>query len=307
MVALIALCTWFAAQPRRRGGVGWASRLIAVVLAVCNPIVLNAVLGGHPEEILGAVLCVGGIVLASRGDGFWAGALIGLAVVNKTWALVAVPVALAVMPADRRRAAIVMVSTAAVVLVPVMLLRSNGFGGASTGTDIGATFNPPQLLWWFGPHSFVAHASRWLIVLAAGMCAVLSWGSGRAERPSRRGAADALALLALVLLLRAALDPWNNLYYHLPFLFALMAYEVRSGRTPLAALGFSLVLFVVVPVHGILHVSYDARAVIYAAVVLPTIVWLAAKQFAPAGVRRKWSAPAPDALRRRVVRDEVAL
>jgi hypothetical protein len=39
----------------------------------------------------------------------------------------------------------------------------------------------------------------------------------------------ALPLLALVLLMRAALDPVNNSYYHLPFYLALIAADVLAG------------------------------------------------------------------------------
>jgi hypothetical protein len=39
----------------------------------------------------------------------------------------------------------------------------------------------------------------------------------------------ALPLLALVLLMRAALDPVNNSYYHLPFYLALVAADVLAG------------------------------------------------------------------------------
>jgi hypothetical protein len=64
-------------------------------------------------------------------------------------------------------------------------------------------------------------------------------------------------------------------------MLALMAYEVRSGRMPLTTLGYSILLFVVVPVYGILHVTVDTRAAIYAAVVLPTLACLAAKLYLP--------------------------
>jgi hypothetical protein len=96
---------------------------------------------------------------------------------------------------------------------------------------------------------------------------------------------DALLLLALVLLLRAALDPWNNLYYHVPFLFALIAYEVRSGRMPLLTVCYSLLLLTFVPVKGVPHMPPDAHAAAYAVIVLPTIGWLAARLFLPAGAR----------------------
>src|SRR5436305_13299318 len=102
-----------------------------------------------------------------------------------------------------------------------------------------------------------------MIGLDAVVCAAI-WFRPRRARPSGPTAtSDALLLLALVLLFRAALDPWNNLYYHIPFLFALMAYEVRAGRVPLLTVGCSLLLTFIVPVKGIPHMSNDLRAAVY--------------------------------------------
>src|SRR5437588_9389682 len=57
MVAAAVFCAWLAAQPRRDGGAGWATRLGPLVYCLFNPLVLIALLGGHPEDILGASLC----------------------------------------------------------------------------------------------------------------------------------------------------------------------------------------------------------------------------------------------------------
>jgi hypothetical protein len=278
-IALVAFCTWLAAQPRLQGGVGWVSRTTPLLIAIFNPVVLVALLGGHPEEILGAVLCVAGVVAAVRGNGGWTGALIGLAVVNKPWALVAVPVALAVMPAERRRAVVIMLGTGAAIILPIAALRDGGLTPASAGGGVGAIFNPPQLLWWFGRHAWLVREAHVLIVVIAVACGGLWWSLQRLSRRPGASASEALLLLAFVLLLRAALDPWNNIYYHLPFVLAVMAYEVDAGRMPLIAFVTSLLLFVVVPVDGILHVSFDARAAIYAAVILPTLACLGAKVY----------------------------
>jgi len=57
---------------------------------------------GHPEDILGAVLCVAAVLLAQRGSVQAAGFMLGLALINKSWAIIAAPLVFAVMPADRR-------------------------------------------------------------------------------------------------------------------------------------------------------------------------------------------------------------
>jgi len=279
MFAVAAFCTWLAAQPRKRGGIGWASRINPIVCCIFNPLVLVALFGGHPEEVLGAVLCVFAVVLAAKGRIGWAGVVTGLAVANKSWALVAVPVVFVAMPADRRRGLIVIAATAAAVLVPVLLAGGQSVNASAASAQIGGIFNPPQLLWWLGPHQWVVREARAAIVLVAVVCAVLWWLRRARARPPRAEMVDVLLLLALVLLVRAALDPWNNLYYHVPFLFALIAWEVRSGRIPLLTFVYTVALLIVVPVHGIPSMSGDLRAAAYAAVVLPTFAWLAARLY----------------------------
>jgi hypothetical protein len=280
MLALAALCTWLAAQPRRGGAVTWGTRISPIVCCIASPLVLINLYDGHPEEILGAVLCVGAVVAAAQGRRRWAVVLIGLAVVNKPWALLAVPVVLVTMPSLSRRMLIAALGTAAVVLIDLVVVPINALA-------VGKIFNPPQLLWWLGSRSWLVQDSRPMIVAVAVACAGLWWARRRDARPAIDPVPDALLLLALVMLLRAALDPWNNLYYHLPFLFALMAYEVRSGRMPLFTVAYTFVLLAVVPVRGIPHMGVDLRAAVYALIVVPVIAWLALAVFAPAG--RWWA------------------
>jgi hypothetical protein len=102
---------------------------------------------------------------------------------------------------------------------------------------------------------------------------------------------QALLLLTLVLLLRAALDPWDNVYYHLPFLLALLAYEAHKRRWPVASTVYAiLVLFIapdqglgtlglIIPIHALVHPSGDLQATAYAVVMVPTLLWLARAVF----------------------------
>jgi hypothetical protein len=300
IAAAAVLCAWLSARPRSRGGIGWASRLSPLLILFFNPIALAAWANGHPEEVLGAVLCVAGVVLATRGNEDWAAVLIAAAVINKAWALVAVPVVLVAMPANRRlRAAAIMAGVSGIVLVPLMIVRAHGLtigtAGAQLGAPVGSTDFPIQLLWWFGPSSWVVAQSRKLIVLAAVVCAGVWWATHRstATGSGQSGAsstADALALLALVLLLRAALDPWNNAYYHLPFLLALLAYETCSGRMPRVSVLCTALLFTVAAPLMLPHLSNDARAVAYTAVVIPLIGWLAARALLTPALPRQGTA-----------------
>jgi hypothetical protein len=270
VLAVAAFATWLAAQPRSGNRITWASRLGPVACLLANPIVIIALLGGHPEELLGAVLCVAAVVLAVKGRAELAALAMGLAVVNKAWAVVAVPVLLVALPHARMRAALIIGGIAA-TLLPLIALESGGISAGTVSLRSGVIFNPPQLMWWFGAHSWTVEHARLVLVSLAFSCAALWWTR---IRHSRAAMTDALLLLALVMLLRAALDPWNNLYYHIPFLLALIAFEIRAGRMPVVTVVFSLVLLVVVPVNGVPHMSHDLRAAAYAAVALPTIGFL---------------------------------
>jgi hypothetical protein len=311
LIAAVAFCTWLAAQPRRGGKIGWGSRINPIVVCIFNPLTLVALLGGHPEEVLGAVLCVGGVALAANGNVGWAGLLIGLAVINKPWALVAVPVALVVMPSDRRRGLLVIAATAGAVMIPITLVRAHGLSagsaGAQLGTQSGTIFNPPQLLWFFGPHSWIVSHARQAIIFISVACAALWWAVRARVRPSRDLGTDALLLLALVLLLRAALDPWDNLYYHVPFLFALVAYEVRSGRMPLLTIMYTFVLLIFVPIGSVPHMSPDLRAAVYAVIVVPTIGFMGAKLYLPDAAWERILATVRSALPRRPAAEKATL
>ena len=290
MFALALFCMWLAALPRRRRPIRPASRISPIFWCICNPITIIALFGGHPEEILGAVLCVSAVILAAKGRAGIAGLLVGLAVINKSWALVAVPVVFAVLPRARRRAAIALVASVGVVLIPVTIARAQpganagGIGGSIGASPIGTIFNPAQLLWWFGPNAWISQHARAGILVVAVIAALPYWWvrRGREDRPAA-ALADGLLLLAFVFLARAALDPWNNVYYHLPFLYALIAYELSSGRMPLLTILYTLLLLLTVPVGGVTHMTGDARAASYAIVVVPTFAWLAAKIYLPPG------------------------
>lgn len=81
----------------------WTSPLVLIAV---NPLVVFSLILGHPEEMVGACLAIAAVVVAAGGGAWWlAGALVAGAVVNKPWAIVAVPVVLAVLGAARARAA----------------------------------------------------------------------------------------------------------------------------------------------------------------------------------------------------------
>ena len=77
-----------AGRPAALGGLD-AHQVAALCLCALNPLTLHALEFGHPEELLGAVLCVWAVLLAQRGRAVSAGIVLGLAIANKEWALVA--------------------------------------------------------------------------------------------------------------------------------------------------------------------------------------------------------------------------
>ncbi len=96
------------------------------------------------------------------------------------------------------------------------------------------------------------------------------------------GEQDALALLTLLLVLRCLLDTWDTSYYPLPFILALLAWEVcRPAPGPpvlaLAASALSWISFQWLP----LHASADVQAAFFLAWTLPLAAGLAASLFAP--------------------------
>jgi hypothetical protein len=295
LAAAAAFCAWLTSKPRDGGPVTWPTRINPMLLFFISPILGGSLILGHPDEVLGAVLCVGGVVLASRGRGGWCGLLLGLAVVNKTSALVAIPVALAVAPRGVRwRALGIAAVVAGAFLVPITLIRDQTMtasgAGATLGTQTVGLFFSPQLLWWLGSRSWIVREAHPIIVLCACGCAAL-WWAVRARRPSDGDATtEAVQLLALVLLLRAALDPWNNIYYELGFVLALMTYEVLCGRTPLMTFAYSVAIVAIVPI-AFIHMQPDLRAALFAAMAVPTIGWLSARIYLPACARVYRSVP----------------
>jgi hypothetical protein len=103
--------------------------------------------------------------------------------------------------------------------------------------------------------------------------------SGSGRRPD-----DVLLLAALLFLLRCVLDPWNNVYYALPFVLTLLAWEVvRRPGIPLVTLGVTGAQWVS---FELLHTAPDVTAAVYLAWVVPLAGVLTQRVFAPARAAR---------------------
>ena len=292
IVAPALLAGWLVPGRRRKqvtADAGSGPRIRPLDLFMVAPPAFLCVIAGHPEDILGAVLCVAAVLLAQRGSVQAAGVVLGLALINKSWAIIAAPLVFAVMPADRRLTGFgTAVIVTAVVMVPVLAIRMTGSGGSATGLSTtglggstGSIFLVPQLLWFFGRNSWVARESH-IILVAIGWLVTAAWWWFRVRgQQVRPGPRVALIMLSLVFFLRAALDPWDDLYYFAPFILTIMAYEDAHGF-PILTWAFGILLVVVVPPTGALAgLGDNGHAAAFAVFALATIAYFARRAFFP--------------------------
>ena len=320
LLASAVLGVWLVARMRSES----RSRLArGVALAVCvlNPITLRALELGHPEELLGGSLCVLAVLLAGCGRGVAAGVVLGLAIANKEWALLAAGPVLMVAPTGSRlRCAGAAGAVAAALLAPFALAGSGGLVASTraVASAPSAIFQPWQVWWFFGHHGAPVHglfggvktgyrtAPQWtgpishplIIVVGAALTAalwLLRWplAARRAahSEPARTAARggwalplqDGLLALVLLLLLRCVLDTWDTVYYPLPFVLALLGWECTraSSRPPVLALSASTLVWVSFQWLP-LHASADVQAAFFLAWSLPLAVALGVRLYAPA-------------------------
>ena len=229
---VLALMVYRRAKP----GAGW----LVIALVAFNPIFFNAYRAGHPEELLVGVLCVGAMLAAGSERPKLAGALLGLAVGGKPWAVVAVlPVLLTLRGGRGQAVAIAGVLAGALIVIPSAVQMIGGADGAAAVAAAQSTdgFARPGQVWWFfgapdpsfpvqgwrTPPEWVNQWSHPIVVIGAVLLALLAW-----SRERRFDIERGLLLLTAVLLVRCLLDAWNFAYYEAPFLLALLTWEVRA-------------------------------------------------------------------------------
>jgi hypothetical protein len=293
--------TWLLAQMRAAGH-GVPARWLALALCAANPLAFRGLQIGHPEELLGAVLAVAAVFSAQRGRPLWAGLLLGLAIANKQWALLAVGPVLLALPRDRIRTMLVAGAITVALLAPLAAVHSGGIASATRGiavTQTGTIFRPQQAWWFFGDTRQVVHdlAGR----VQHGWRTPPAWLDGRAHLlivwlglpltllclRRRRREGDALLLLALLMLLRCVLDPWDFVYYPLPFILALLSWETLARRSfpvrSLAATGAAWLLFRTLPGH----VAPDTISLIFLALTAPAVTYLCLALYRPRAFHRR--------------------
>jgi hypothetical protein len=315
LAALGVLGLWLFRHMRVRGG-SMLACLLALLLCVANPLIVPALEFGHPEDILGTALCVGAVLCALDDRPVWAGVLVGLAIPNKEWALVAIGPMLVALPRRRILALLIAGAVAGALIAPFMLGVAGGGVVAQGGLSTGEIFQPWQLWWWLGslihtptgalsgyrwPPGWVETLSHPLIIgLVLPMTGLYAW---RRRGGASLGAEQVLLLLALLLALRCALDPWDISYYSLPFLVALLTWEVsRSARPPVVTLAAVLAAWFVFreTTFTALNLSGNGQALVFTIVAVPALVALTVACYAPGLGRRlvpraRRARPVPDA------------
>jgi len=222
-----------------RRGDGPAARLVLPLMLLSAP-VLEALVYGHPEEPLGAALCVAAALAGMRRRPVAAGLLLGLAVATKQWGAFAVLPVLLAGTGSRARTLAVAGAVVAILSAPAVIGDAHQFASIQHAAASGTTSAAPLSLWapvshpasdrgfaGFAVHltapGYVASLSRplmamWIALVLAGFAL------------RRRRSEDVMAVLALVFLGRCLLDPMDNIYYHAPFLLSLCAWEALGRR-----------------------------------------------------------------------------
>ena len=297
LAAAAALGVWLGARMRKRGA-SLLACAIAILLCAGNPLALPALQLGHPEDVLGAVLCITAVLCARNERPIWAAVLLGLAIPNKEWAVLAVGPTLLALPRTRLRALLVTGAVAGALLAPLLLRTSGGFvaQASSAGLNTGSIFQPWQLWWFLGtrghvvynviggyrlPPDWIASLGHTLVIaIMPPLSALYAWlNRTRARRPN-----DVLLLLALLFALRCVLDAWDISYYSLPLLLALLTWESLSfGRPPVltAAASFAAWLIFRETGTGALNLSPDMQAMVFAIVSIPSVIALIGAVYAP--------------------------
>lgn len=288
----LALAALLARLAARAGGPSRAQVGRFALLAVAvGPMAYQALAYGHPEDLLAAAGCVAAVLLAHGGRPLTAAVVVVLAVVVKQWAVLAIGPVLLAAPRAHARLALVAFGGAGLAAGAMTFLHP--LAQSALTVPASADFFHPQQLWWpFGvpaPAEWTAagHGTRvsptWLgglprvLIFATGFALSGAWWLARRGR--ERALADVLALLALVFALRCLLDPWNLVYYHLPLVLCLAAWETVRGRPqPVLALAVSAATW-------LSFVVYDAREgmgpfAVYLAWVLP-LLWVLGRALWP--------------------------
>lgn len=287
LLPLAGLIVWLGHTGDRRhlGAVALAAAAI-----VAAPVTSQALVDGHPEELLAGALATGAVLCATAQRRGWAAVLLGLAIGTKQWALLAAPCVLVAVPDGRVR----MAARAMLVAAPFTIVLPLGDLAAFSKADhyIGALhIVDPMSAWWpvtarvpgvsvspghLLPFGLTRSGAVPTALVLAAVAIVAYW---RLVGCGRRTRVDALALLALVGVLRCELDPAPVVYYFVPAVIALAVWEVDSlRRLPVVTVALCAWL-ALVPTMTLDPDTFDA---VWLGGMLVLAVYLARSAFRPA-------------------------
>jgi hypothetical protein len=295
LLALAALAVHLA---RRATDPRWW--LLVIPLAL-GPLAWQAVHFGHPEELLATAFAVAAVLAALKERAILAGALLGLAIASKQWAVLAVLPTVLAAPRHRPRLLAAAGASGAAILLPIVLADPGAYAAAQQAVTSSARWFRPRQLWWpfgvpapadMGAPPGATITPEWLAQIAKPLIVALALPLSALWARRRSAPADALLLLGLLMLCRCVLDPWNVVYYHLPLVIALLAWEVVSGRRiPVLALATTVAVWLTFE-------SYDAAYsdgpwIAYLAWTLPLGAYLAHRLYRPSVAAARVPVPVP--------------
>jgi Glycosyltransferase family 87 len=293
-LAVLAGLAFLLRRRMQASGHSNAEATLLAALVVLNPASIQAIVYGHPEELLGAALIV--LAVCALGDArvLLGGTLLGFAVATKQWALLPVIPVLAAASSRRVVAATTAGAVAAVLTLPLLLANAGRFAEVSRSVSAAPPLVSPASIWWplsagrpslpgsyagFGESwtapAWLGSSSHWLIVLVS-----LAIGAAFVLRRPRPQLSPALDAVAFILLLRCLLDPADNVYYHAPFLAAVVAAEASRGpRAPVVSIVATAGLTLVVLVERIAPGAGALENAVYLSWALPVALLLARRSF----------------------------
>lgn len=241
----------------RRRGAAPVAQIVLAALCLVNPLTFEALRDGHPEEILTAALAVAAVASASEGKRGRTAVLLGLAVASKQWAVIAILPTLMALSGSRLRVALAAGAIVVALMLPGLVAAPKTFLDVSGNATVTGRVVTPWSVWYpFATVETEVHRidgtklvanvreapplvgslSHPLIVLLA---LALPFGLALRRRSFGLTGADAMALLALLALLRSFLDPVDNLYYHEPLLLALLGWDALAAPRSLPLRGLA--------------------------------------------------------------------
>jgi len=226
-LALMAgVVAWLRASGR--GRCGWEPATL-IVVACLLPVWMCVQSAFHPQDLLALGLALSALACAVRGRWIGAGILVALAVLSQQFALlVAAPLYVLAPAKGRLSYAGAAVTTAAVVVIPLMAVTS---GRALRAITLGTGNNPSSggTLLWELHHSgaIVVLISRVAPVMAS---IVLAWWVSREMSDAALKPDLVLSVVAVSLSLRLVFEQNLIGYYFMALAVSLVLIEVVRGR-----------------------------------------------------------------------------